>query len=45
MMTGVDGSGFGSNSFYSLFKISVYLTNNGMNHIKEVILPTVFCSN
>lgn len=36
LATGLDGSGFGSNKFFSLFKIAVYLTNNGLNNIKEV---------
>lgn len=36
LVAGVDDSGFGANSLYSLYIISVYLTQSGMNHVKEV---------
>ncbi|KAG4065796.1 hypothetical protein HA402_012474 [Bradysia odoriphaga] len=43
LATGLDSSGFGSNQFYSLFKISVYLTSNGMNNIKGVLAAIFGC--
>ncbi|KAJ6636738.1 Nardilysin [Pseudolycoriella hygida] len=41
LMAGVDDSGFDANSLYSLFTITISLTQTGMNHVKE-ILEAVF---
>ncbi|XP_016999261.2 nardilysin isoform X1 [Drosophila takahashii] len=40
VMAGVGGSSFDSNSIYSLFNICIYLTDDGFDHLDEVLEAT-----
>ncbi|XP_015050795.2 nardilysin [Drosophila yakuba] len=40
VMAGVGGSSFDSNSIYSLFNICIYLTDDGFEHMDEVLEAT-----
>ncbi|XP_037722249.1 nardilysin [Drosophila subpulchrella] len=40
VMAGVGGGSFDSNSIYSLFNICIYLTDDGFNHLDEVLEAT-----
>ncbi|XP_016977512.1 nardilysin [Drosophila rhopaloa] len=40
VMSGVGGSSFDSNSIYSLFNICIYLTDDGFEHLDEVLEAT-----
>lgn len=37
LVAGIDASGFGSNSMFSLFTLSIHLTDDGFLHIDEVL--------
>lgn len=40
LICGVDDSGFDANSFYSLFTLCIYITDEGFLHLKEVLQAT-----
>ncbi|XP_052845822.1 nardilysin [Drosophila gunungcola] len=40
LSSGVSGSSFDSNSIYSLFNVCIYLTDDGFNHLDDVLSAT-----
>ncbi|KAG4065756.1 hypothetical protein HA402_012434 [Bradysia odoriphaga] len=37
LTSGVEDSGFGANGLYTLFTVSMFLTQSGMDHVKDVL--------